>query len=104
MQQRDYIERLIEQIVAMIASIRGAAAAARFEEADKELDTTWNSLLGFRRADAHRLDDATLKMMLGAKSSAAAKLFEAEADVEDARGNTSKAELLRKRAHQLSMK
>jgi hypothetical protein len=98
MQRSDYIERLIEQIVAVIAAVTGLAGQKKFEEAERELDGAWTALLGFRRADAHRLDDATLKMMLGAKASAAARLFEAEATVEEARGNASKADALRKRA------
>jgi hypothetical protein len=97
-QQRDYIERLIEQIVSAVARIAGLTTDAKLEEAERELDDTWTAVLGFRRADATRLDDGTLRMMLGARIECAAKLFEAEGAWEEARGNHAAAERLRKRA------
>lgn len=101
MQRRDYLERLIEQIVAAIARIAGLVREARFEDAERELDATWSSAIGFRRKDAMRLDAATLRTLLGAKAELAAKLLEAEAELESARGVIGAAEALRRRALEL---
>jgi hypothetical protein len=101
-QQRDYIERLIEQIVSAVARIAGLTQEAKLDEAEHELDETWTAVLGFRRADAARLDDDTLRMLLGAKAECAATLFEAEASLEEARGNPAAAESLRRRASRIA--
>lgn len=96
-QQRDYFERLMEQIVGAIATIAGFARSGQLVQAERELDRAWSALLGLRRADASQMDDATLRVMLGSKSGAAARLFGAEAEIEDARGNSAAAEALRRR-------
>jgi len=85
MQQRDYFERLFEQIAAFVATILGLARAGKFDEAEHELDNAW-SALGLRRCDVSRLDDTTLQMMLGPKIGLAIKLLETEADLQNARG------------------
>jgi hypothetical protein len=97
MQQRDYIERMIAQIAAAIAAILGAAAAGRFEEAERGLDEAW-AALGVRRGDARRLDDGTVRAMLGGKAELGARLLEAEAEVEEGRGAGGKAAGLRESA------
>jgi hypothetical protein len=97
MQQRDYIERLIQQIAAFIARIVGAARAGDATEAEATLDTAWGAI-GLRRKDALRLDDATLRMLLGAKAPLGADLFEAQAMLEETRGNAGLADELRNRA------
>jgi hypothetical protein len=99
-QQRDYIERLIERIAAAIAAILGAAAAGRFDEADGELDGAW-SALGLRRSDALCLDDGTVRTLLGAKAELAARLLDAQASVEEARGALALAVALRERSASL---
>jgi len=101
MQQKDYIERMVEQVAAAIGRVLGFSQEARFEEADRELDAAWSSALGFRRRDALRLDSASLRAMLGAKSELAARLLEAQADLEDARGAGAIAEALRRRSSEL---
>jgi hypothetical protein len=101
MQRKDYFERLIEQVVAAIAHVLGLARESRFEEAERELDAAWSSAVGFRRKDAMKVDGATLKMLLGAKAELAAKLLEAEAELESARGVKGAAEALRRRALEL---
>lgn len=100
MQQRDYIQRLIEQIAGTIARIMGFAGQQKFEDAERELDGAWSSI-GFRRADAETLDDGTLRILLGPKVELAARLLDAEADVEIARGNHARADVLRRRASSL---
>jgi hypothetical protein len=97
MQQRDYIERLIQQIAAFIARIVGAAKSGDAQEAEATLDAAWGAL-GLLRRDALRLDDATLKMLLGAKTALAADLFEAQASLEEARDQSATADTLRRRA------
>jgi hypothetical protein len=98
MQRRDYIERMIAQIAAAIARAVGLARAHQIEEAERTLDEAWTSGLGFRRADAARLDDTTLRMLLGAKAEHAAALFEGEAEVAEARGDAQAAAQARSRA------
>jgi hypothetical protein len=98
MQRRDYLERMIEQLAAAIAQVLGLAREQRFDEAEQALDAAWSSSVTFRRADAARLDDATLRMLLGPKVDLAASLFEAEAGLAEARGETARAEALRARA------
>jgi hypothetical protein len=97
MQQRDYIERLIQQIAIFVARILGAAQKANVPEAEEALDSAWRAL-GLLRKDAMRLDDATLKMLLGAKASLGADLFDAQAALEEARSDTPVADELRARA------
>jgi hypothetical protein len=99
-QQRDYIERLIERIAAAIAAILGAAAAGRLDEADRELDGAW-SALGLRKSDALRLDDGTVRALLGPKAELAARLLDAQATVEEARGAQALAAALRDRSTSL---
>jgi hypothetical protein len=96
-QQRDYIERLIERIAAAIAAILRAAAAGAFEEAERDLDGAWTAL-GLRRSDVLRLDDGTVRALLGAKTELAARLLDAQATVEEARGAHALAATLRARA------
>jgi hypothetical protein len=98
MQRRDYLERMIEQLAAAIAQAIGLARAQRAEEAEQVLADAWTSGLGFRRADAARLDDTTLRMLLGAKAEQAAALFDAEAEIAEARGDSSAAARGRLRA------
>jgi hypothetical protein len=101
MQRRDYLERMIEQLAAAVGRILGLAGEGRVAEADRALDEAWSASLGLRKADAVRLDDATLHLMLSGKTALAAKLFEAQAAVEDARGAPALAEALRRRAADL---
>lgn len=101
MQREDYIERLIRQIAEFIATIAGFSERARFEEAEQTLDSAW-ATLGFRRADALRLDDATLRMLLGSKAQLAAKLFVAQAALEERRDHHELSGELRRRAAALS--
>lgn len=98
MQKRDYFERMIEQIAAAVAKVTGLARDVKLEEAEVELDAAWSTGLNFKRRDADRLDDTTLKMLLGPKASMVASLFDAEAAIEEARGDAAKAAKLRARA------
>jgi hypothetical protein len=100
MQRQDYIERLIQQIAAFLARVAGLTGEGRPEEAERELDAAWMSL-GLRRSDALRLDDGTLRMLLGAKKALAADLFEAQAALEESRAAPGLADELRQRAAEL---
>lgn len=102
MYKRDYIERMIEQLAAAIAQILGLAARGETEEAEQALERAWSSSLGLRRADILRLDEGTLRAMLGDKAELAIKLIEAQATVEDARGRSAIASSLRARARNLA--
>ena len=98
MQKRDYFERMIEQIAAAVVKVTGLARDVKLAEAEVELDAAWSTGLNFKRRDADRLDDTTLKMLLGPKASMVASLFDAEAAIEEARGDATKAAKLRARA------
>jgi hypothetical protein len=97
MQQRDYIDRMIQQIATAIAAVLGRVAKGEIVEAERDLDAAWSSL-GVRRCDLLRLDDATVRVMLGPKSELAARLAVAQASLEEARGAIAEAETLRRRA------
>ena len=98
MQQRDYLQRLIEQLAAAIARSLGAAKDGHADEALRMLDDAWRANVGMRRSDAARLDGATLQLMLGDKTPLVARLFEAQALIEDGRGDAVEAALARRRA------
>jgi hypothetical protein len=97
-QQRDYLERMIEQLAAAVARAAGLARDGKADEAVHELDEAWTTALGMREKDALRLDDSTLRMMLGAKTDVVVTLLQARADVEASRGADALAAALRKRA------
>jgi hypothetical protein len=100
MQRQDYLERLIQQIAEFIARIVGLTSSANTEEAERQLDDAWMAL-GLRRGDALRLDGATLRMLLGPKTVLGARLFEAQASLEEARSKVATADELRRRAVEL---
>jgi hypothetical protein len=100
MQKRDYLEDLITQIAAGIARIMGLVGEKKFEDADRAIDAAWSSI-GFRRSDAARLDDSTLRALLGLKIDLAARLLEVESAFEEAKGNQAAAEALRRRSANL---
>ncbi len=102
MQQRDYIQRLIEQLNETIGGILGFANSGRVVEAESMLDDAWVSLLGMRRSDAERLDDATLRAMLGERVEIAARLLEARATLQaGADANAPQSEVVRHRVARL---
>jgi hypothetical protein len=90
-QQRDYIERLIAQVAAAIGRSLGLAKSGEADEAERDLAATWSSLLGLRRADVDRLDEATLRALLGDKRLAAAMLLDAEAELKRSQGQAEVA-------------
>lgn len=99
MQTRDYLERMIRQIAEVIARVAGFTAEGKYDEAEKELDGVWSGALGIRRKDVQRLDDGTLRVMLGpAKLEHAASLLEAEAKLAAAQGDAPRARDLERRA------
>jgi hypothetical protein len=97
MQQRDYIERMIQQVAAAIAAVLGAAAAGRDEDAERDLAQAW-SALGVRRADVLLLDGSTVRALLGVRTEMAARLIETQASLEQTRGDSVAASRLRARA------
>jgi hypothetical protein len=101
MQRQDYLERMLAQVADAIARAMGHSRGGRWEEAQRELDAIWSGPLGLRRGDVDRLDDATLRMLLGAKVQPAAALFEAQADLQDARGDAQSAVRLRDLARRM---
>jgi hypothetical protein len=101
MQRQDYIQRMIQQVASAIGRALGAARSGRPEEAQHELVATWSGVLGFRRSDVERLDEATLRTLLGGKLEPAAALLDAEADIQQARGDNASADRIRGLARRL---
>ena len=97
MLKRDYFERAIEQITSAVSKVIGLAHDGSLDDAEAELEAAWTAGLSFKRGDADRLDDATLKMLLGPKAALVAALFGADAAIAEARGDTAKAARLRAR-------
>jgi len=95
MQKQDYLERLIAQFAEAIGRALGLAKGGQTGEAQAELDALWTRSLGLRRSDADRLDVSTLRALLGAKSTAAPMLLEAEADLREAAGEATAASRVR---------
>jgi hypothetical protein len=93
--KQDYIERMIAQIAEAIGRVLGLARSGRSEEAQREIDAAWAGVIGLRRADLERLDDATLRALVGAKAEAAAALLDAEATVREAASDAAAATRLR---------
>jgi hypothetical protein len=94
MQQDDYISRMIAQVAAAIGRILGMARAGQPEQAERDLAAAWVGLVGLRRADVGRVDEATLLALLGDRRVAAAMLLEAEAELKRARGDAQAAATL----------
>lgn len=86
MQRDDYFERMVQQIAAAIARALGLAKAGQVDDAQRELDAAWSGVVGMRRADVMRLDATTLRALLGPKAAAAASLLDAQAELNEARG------------------
>ncbi len=97
MQQRDYLERMIRDVVAAFARITGLIDQGKLEDAERALEEAWSAMV-LRRADVARLDDTTLRAMLGEKRTFVAKLLDAEAAIVEARGSAAAADALRARA------
>lgn len=102
MQKQDYLERLIAQFAEAIGRAWGIAKSGQPAEAQAELDALWTRSLGLRRSDADRLDLATLRVLLGAKSAAAAMLLDAEADIRESAGDATAPVRLRALARGLA--
>jgi hypothetical protein len=85
------------QVAVFVARIMGAAQSGDAPEGEEALDEAWRAL-GLLRKDATRLDDATLKMLLGAKARLGADLFSAQAALEESRSNAALGDELRGRA------
>jgi hypothetical protein len=99
MLQRDYLMRLVAKITDAIARIAGLSRSARHEEAQRELDGAYQSLLGMSRQDAHRLTPSSLVMVVGAeRAEQCARLLDAEAELLIAAGREPEGEARRTRA------
>jgi hypothetical protein len=95
MQRQDYIERMIAQIAEAIGRALGLARSGQPIEAQSELDAAWSGALGLSRGDVQRLDDVTLRALLGAKRTAAARLLDAEAELKELQGDLASPPQLR---------
>src|SRR5215470_1153956 len=103
MVQRDYILRLIEQFVAMVARIVGLSREGKVEQARRELDEAYHSL-GVPRSMVASLDSASIKLLVGEeKARALAVLFSAEAELARAEGKDKEAATWRTRASGLGL-
>jgi hypothetical protein len=95
MQRQDYVERMIQQVAAAIGRALGASQSGQPEEALRELHATCARVLGVRRGDIERVDEATLRALLHGKVEPAAALVDAEADIREAQGDAASADRMR---------
>lgn len=103
MVQRDYILRLIEQFVAMVARIVGLSREGKVEEARRELDEAYHTL-GVPRSMVASLDATSIKLLVSEeKARALAVLFSAEAELARAEGRDREATAWRARASGLGL-
>jgi hypothetical protein len=101
MLQRDYLLRMIEQFVQAIGRMLGLAKSGQFEEARTELDAAYASL-GVSRRMVERLDDASLRLLLGDdKVRVLVMLLDAEAELLALEGKQAEARSIAARAAQL---
>jgi hypothetical protein len=101
MLQRDYLMRMIEQFVQAIGRMLGLAKSGNFEDARTELDAAWSSL-GVSRRMVERLDDASLRLLLGDdKVGIVVMLLDAEAELLAMEGKHAEARSVAARAAQL---
>ncbi len=98
MQSRDRFEEMLEHVAAAVLRASEHRAAGRLDDAQRELDDAWSRAVGLKRSDVSRLDASTFQMLVGAKKGPAAALLEAQATLEDARGDAPLAAMFRQRA------
>jgi hypothetical protein len=91
--REDYIERMIEKLVAALAAILKAGQARKTEEALDLVHQTSLSLFGMEYRMLVTIDAASVAELLGhpEKLEALAKLVSAEADLLQQRGDTAAA-------------
>ena len=101
--RRDYILRLIEQLAEMLGRIVGLRKSGKLEEAEKMVRAVGDGLLGSSRTMIDSVDSSTAANLLGSreKIAAYAALTVEEAEIAEARGQTSKAAGRRRRALEL---
>ncbi len=92
---------MIRQIAEAIGRALGFTKSGQHDDAQRELDGAWTAAIGMRRGDVTRLDEATLRALLGAKTRAASMLLDAQADLHAARGEDAASARLRDIAERL---
>jgi hypothetical protein len=103
MLQRDYLMRMIEQFVQAIGRMLGLAKSGRLEDAKAELDAAY-AALGISRRMVDRLDDASLRLLLGEdKLRILLMLLDAEAELLALEGRHAEASAVAARAAQLKL-
>jgi hypothetical protein len=80
MLQRDYLMRLIEQILMFLARALGLARKGQHAEAERELEAAY-AALGLGRRLVDRLDASTLRAMAGDKIEALVRVLQADAEI-----------------------
>lgn len=106
--QRDYVLRLIDQMIRAILAILGLRKAGQFEEAQIRIGDTFKKLLGLDADLVESLAVVDLKRLLSTsgepdpgKCSVAARLLEEQALVYEAKGQTPAAQEIRRKALEL---
>jgi hypothetical protein len=101
MLQRDYLMRMIEQFVQAIGRMLGLAKSGRFDDARTELDGAY-ATLGISRRMLERLDDASLRLLLGEdKIRVLVMLLDAEAELLALEGKDAEARSVKARSARL---
>lgn len=101
--RRDYIMRLIEQFAEMLGRIVGLRKSGKIDEAEKLVRAVGDGLLGSSRSMIDGVDSSTAANLLGSREKVVvyAALTVEEAEIAEARGQTSKAGGRRRRALEL---
>ncbi len=101
--RRDYIMRLIEQFVEVLARIVGLRKSGKLDDAEKLVRETADGFFGSLRSMLDSVDASTAANLLGTKERIAvyAALTNEEAEIAAARGDARKAATRRRRALEL---
>src|SRR6478736_10181733 len=100
MLQRDYLMRMIEQFVQAIGRMLGLAKSGQYDDARTELEAAYGSL-GISRRMVERLDDASLRLLLGEdKLRILLMLLDAEAEILELEGKHAEARSVETRCAQ----
>lgn len=101
--RRDYILRLIEQFVEMLARIVGLRKAGKLDEAEKLARETADGIFGSLRSMIDGVDSSTAASLLGSREKIVvyAALTAEEAEIAALRGDARKTSNRRRRALEL---
>lgn len=101
----DYVLRILEQLVDVLARIAGHTKRGEYEKAIVEAERAWSELLGVPRELADAMDSPSLARLLRDpdRMRGASRLLGEEARAHQAKGSLSRSAALYRRAHELAL-